>query len=201
MDAKRRGPVYVARSCGGSKVRIILAESSSCGLPNQSHTRFNNLLGSLCFRSSQTRVPWNYANFGIGTLVREKNGHGFFHIGAAKTLARTRRRFHGRARLSRRRDLRAPGRRRRALESHSRCRGVESESQIRGSLEPFSAAFDPRRRRVSRRRIDQSRLCALCRADGPGGLGLRSLQLLRPGHRQHGSAAPLRFGGAETQMA
>src|SRR5215471_8763718 len=42
------------------------------GLLNQSHTRTNKLLVSLRFRSSQTRVPHNPANFGIGTLGRRQ---------------------------------------------------------------------------------------------------------------------------------
>ena len=50
-----------------SEVRIIFAANSSCGLLNQSHTR-SYVASVLRFRSSQTRVPHNDANFGIGTL-------------------------------------------------------------------------------------------------------------------------------------
>ena len=54
--------------CGGSEVRIILAASPKCGLLNQSHTE-SVRASVLRFRSSQTGVPHNDANFGIGTLA------------------------------------------------------------------------------------------------------------------------------------
>jgi len=56
-------------SCGGSEVRIIVAASPSRGLLNQSHNGNNKLPVSFRFRSSQTRLPRNDANFGIRTLA------------------------------------------------------------------------------------------------------------------------------------
>src|SRR4051812_45586970 len=45
-----------------------IAKKRKCGLLNQSHT--GSMIDSvLRFRSSQTRVPQNDANFGIGTLA------------------------------------------------------------------------------------------------------------------------------------
>src|SRR5208282_2644474 len=57
------------RQCGGSEVRIIFAANSSCGILNQA-TLDQYVASVLRFRSSQTRVPHNDANFGIGTLVQ-----------------------------------------------------------------------------------------------------------------------------------
>src|SRR5262249_1023430 len=51
------------------EVRIILAASPRCGLLNQSHTRFNELLVPFDSEVRKTSVPQNDANFGIGALA------------------------------------------------------------------------------------------------------------------------------------
>ena len=55
--------------CGGSEVRIILAASATCGLLNQSHTGFKELLVSFDSEVRKTTVLHKHANFGIGTLA------------------------------------------------------------------------------------------------------------------------------------
>src|SRR5262249_44025831 len=61
--------IAITRQCGGSEVRIILAASPRCGLLNQSHTRFNELLVPFDSEVRKTSVPQNDANFGIGALA------------------------------------------------------------------------------------------------------------------------------------
>ena len=120
----------------------------------------------------------------------------FEHSGKVVDAATASGRVHGRARLPQRGDVSPPDRGRRSVGADGDRRGAQAKGSRRWSLESV-----PARKRI-RRRVDQHRVRAALRNHGPRArVRARGLQLLGAGHRQHGSAGPLRFRGAAPTLA
>ena len=120
----------------------------------------------------------------------------FEHSEKVVDAAAASRRVHGRARLPERGDVPSSDRGRRSLAADRDRRGAEAEGARGRSVESVPAG-----ERV-RRRADQRRVRAALRNHGPRArLRARGVQLLGAGHRQHGSAGPLRHRGAAQAVA